>query len=492
MTDPLQRGISRLRDVDRYQRRETVGVNQGELIGLGFSEMPQVPTIPLKKATPAVHSGNSLTALQRKVFNALVLRAYDDLPRAEVKVHRIPMQDLMTIVGFNSKNTAALKGSMRELMTTTIEWSIIPERGAEVWEACTALAAVAFRDGICFYEFSQLLREKLHHPHRYAYLDLAEMRPLTSSPAVALYENAVRFKKLGFTPWYPIATWRTLLGATAETYDDWRRFREKVIVPAVEQVSEHTSISPSPEIMHDRRKVVAMRFALGGPDGSEAQMEDGEQGNEAAALPADAPVLLVRLVNDFMLTADQAAESVKRHGDEKVTIVADYVAQRFALGKVESSKLAPYFLTCLQGWKQDTRQESSLVVKRREHEEAKRKSAQEAHRLQELTDAFAPMYRGVSMQVFQQLPADERRQLESDFEMRLSADNSPMLAKWQQAPGDTVCQALFRNFLAERLLPPKKQLQELWISLNGDSAEFMAQVETLASERAEPVAALAV
>jgi hypothetical protein len=237
-----------------------------------------------------------------------------------------------------------------------------------------------------------------------------------------------------------------------------------------------------------------MRFNLAGPESDKLEDQaalDATEGEEGIrALPADAPPLVVRLVSDFLLTAEQAADAVRLHGDAKVTDVADYVAHRFALGKIESSKLAPYLLSCLQRWTKDSRQESSLVVKRREAEAAKRKTAQDAQRLQELTGAFAPMYRGVSMLVFQQLPIDERRQLESDFERHLVAENSPMLPKWQQVPGDTVCQALFRNFLAERLLPPKKQLQELWISLDGDQAAFMAQVEVLAAELAEPAPSL--
>lgn len=64
----------------------------------------------LKKHVSIIHSTSAMTALQRKLLNALLFNAYDQLLCADE--HAISLSELSALVGFNSKNTRHLKQAL--------------------------------------------------------------------------------------------------------------------------------------------------------------------------------------------------------------------------------------------------------------------------------------------------------------------------------------------------------------------------------------------
>ena len=86
----------------------------------------------LKKHVAAIHIGAKLSLLQRKLVNALLYNAYDQLLTA--KEHQISASLLCEMIGFDSHNSAYLKGALKGLMETVVEFDVLEDDGETSWE----------------------------------------------------------------------------------------------------------------------------------------------------------------------------------------------------------------------------------------------------------------------------------------------------------------------------------------------------------------------
>ncbi len=104
---------------------------------------------------------------------------------------------------------------------------------------------------------------KLFNPEIYARINLGIQRKFTSGYALALYENCLRFRKVGSTGWLPLELLRKLLGIEDNSYySDFRRLNSKVIKPAVQQVNKTSDIYLEAETKAEKRRITAIRFAV--------------------------------------------------------------------------------------------------------------------------------------------------------------------------------------------------------------------------------------
>ncbi len=218
----------------------------------------------LKKHVAAIHINNRLTLTQRKASNVLLHNAYDDLLTA--RVHRIRVKDLAEAIGFNTHNLDSLKEALKTLARTVLEWNILDENGAqEEWGATTLLAQAVIKNGYCVYAYSPELCEKLYRPEIYALLNLSIQRKFSSSYALALYENCLRYRRVGTTGWIGLDILKRLLGIseTDAYYQDFRKFNDKIIKPAVRQVNDTSDLILEVDFQRDRRRITAVRFRVG-------------------------------------------------------------------------------------------------------------------------------------------------------------------------------------------------------------------------------------
>lgn len=217
----------------------------------------------LKKHIAAIHISNRLTLTQRKASNVLLYNAYDSLLTA--RVHSIRVKDLAEAIGFNTHNLDPLKEALKTLARTVLEWNILDESGAqEEWGATTLLAQAVIKGGFCIYAYSPDLCEKLYRPEIYALLNLSIQRKFSSGYALALYENCLRYRRVGTTGWIAVENLKRLLGIgdTDVYYQDFRKFNDKIIKPAVRQVNETSDLSLEVDYQRDSRRVAAVRFRV--------------------------------------------------------------------------------------------------------------------------------------------------------------------------------------------------------------------------------------
>ena len=269
-------------------------------------------SLELKKHVGAIHVKGTLSLLQRKAVNALLLNAYHELPDEDVKEHAIRLADLADALGYNSNDHELLKDTIETLVETKVRWNVLDADGQEGWGVSGLLASAVTkpRSGTCHYAYSVHLRRLLYNPAVYARINLAVQARFTSQYALALYENCLRFVRTGSTGWLPVADWRGLLGVGEGQYPTYKAFRQHVLAKAVKQVNRVGHIQV--EMETDRRggrSISHLRFLVrrGVPllpstdDADVVETSDGEE--HAPGMP------LVARLAEFGLTERQVEET---------------------------------------------------------------------------------------------------------------------------------------------------------------------------------------
>lgn len=217
---------------------------------------------PLRKAAAAIHVSGELSLLERKLVNVLLLNAIDKI--STQNVFTIPTAVLSTLAGRGaSKNLDSLKAALETIASTRIEFNVLEtEQQPAHWRFSQMLGGAEIKSGICRYEYPTMLTEMLADPDVYALIDVNVQNKFKKGYALSLYENCLRFKKIGRTRFVPLQTWRKLLGAQKTTYDDFKHFASMVLKPAVAEVNKVSNIIVEPEYRKEGRKVVEIRFLI--------------------------------------------------------------------------------------------------------------------------------------------------------------------------------------------------------------------------------------
>ena len=74
--------------------------------------------IELKKHVSTIHCANALSLLQRKIANALLFHAYEDLLIHEE--YRISIRELCELIGYDSHDYKSIKKALVDLLSTVI------------------------------------------------------------------------------------------------------------------------------------------------------------------------------------------------------------------------------------------------------------------------------------------------------------------------------------------------------------------------------------
>lgn len=232
-----------------------LATRRGEVVG-GKQEV--------KKHVAAIHTSGELGLVERKLVNILLLNAFDTL--ATARQHRLPTKMLMAMLGWSEgDDTVHLKKALLRIVTTPVEFNLMEENEPAKkprWTATALLASADLVNGFCEYEYSTRLAEELADPDVYAIINVGIQRQFKSGYALTLYENCLRFRRTGSTGWMTLEIFRKLMGATASTYDDFRRLSELVIKKAEAEVNALSDITIKAEYERKGRKVTRIRFSV--------------------------------------------------------------------------------------------------------------------------------------------------------------------------------------------------------------------------------------
>ena len=288
----------------------------------------------VKKHVGAIHIGANLTLVQRKSINVLLAHAYENL--LTERTHSIPIRALALLIGFDSKNEEYLRNALRRLTSVSVEWDSLNAKGKKEWVTSAILSHAKIVDGSCEYSYSEELAKKLYNPEVYQQINLKIQKNFTSAPALALYENCLRYRKLGKTGWIDLDTFRHLMGVKGkQNYKAFRRLNDKIIKPAVKQIKQCSEIIVESEFKKKGRKVEAVRFLIReNPQMSLLEMTEDDEIKQTEAF---------KKLRGFGISDRLAYQWIYEHGEEYVVHKITYTEDQEKAGKITGK--ASGFLT---------------------------------------------------------------------------------------------------------------------------------------------------
>ncbi len=294
--------------------------------------------LELKKHVGAVHVKGRLSLLQRKISNVLLVNAYEELPRREVAEHEIRLATIAEAAGFDSNDHGLLRDALEALVSLKIKWNVLDHRGKEEWGVSAFLSQAVVSGGLCRYAYPPTLRQRLYNPGVYATINLLTQKRFNSQYALALYENCVRFRKIGTTGWIALDVWRDLLGVEEGQNAEFKYFNRDVLKPAMEEVNEQSDIRVDVKMRREKRRVVALRFSV------EEQAQHDLPLNGIAGMPVFDPrglapepeellTPLQQRLRGYGLSEAQAIDLTTEVGTESIERNLAYVDAQMAGGR---------------------------------------------------------------------------------------------------------------------------------------------------------------
>jgi len=370
----------------------------------------------LKKHVAAIHINAKLSLLQRKLVNALLYNAYDGL--LTDNQHSISTSVLCEMIGFDSKNLAYLKASLKGLMETVVEFDVMEDDGEQSWEAMVLLPYAKIKGGTCTYRYERSLAEKLYHPDTYSKINLSVLREMNSSHALVLYENCFRFVNIGHTSWWDVDIFRKLMAVDQmSSYKPFKALNRNVIQPAMKEVNKLSNIHVELETRMKGRSVTGLRFTIKpNPQLSLIEMEEEDDINETRAYKA--------LIREG-ISKTLARAWVIEHGEEYVLGKLDYANDQASSGKIKSSK-SGFLKSAIE---QDFKHEKEVKRDRQKEVDAardvRRKLEYELETLRATLRSSESAFRQECTQIIQKafdaLSAAEKDAVSLEFEGKLSA-----------------------------------------------------------------------
>lgn len=217
------------------------------------------PAETVRKHVGAIHTSGDLSLLERKTANVLLLNAYEHLVTR--RTHKIPVPLLCAMLGYDSNDIDLLKSTLKNLATTSVEFNVM-EDGKEAWQVMSMISFGEIKGGVCTYRYDEYLAERFYDPEIYATINMAVQRKFESGYALTLYENCLRYKAVGSTGWWDIERFRTIMGASASMYDEFKYLKRDVITKPVEHINRVSDIRIEPEYQKNGRKVAGVRFII--------------------------------------------------------------------------------------------------------------------------------------------------------------------------------------------------------------------------------------
>lgn len=196
-----------------------------------------------------VVGGRRISSLGRKLFNVLLHRAQDTGEQDEYEAR---LHEVVGDAAYNSNDTTAIKKTLKELLTTLVEWQSATDGEVDAWDVSNLLSgagitkdkrtkAVTIR-----WRYDSKIRAQLLSPDRYARLSFEAITQLSTHAAMALYEICARYvdnpghktARRHWRWWQPVLTGI----AVKESKTEYRYFKRDVLQKAIAEINACTNL----------------------------------------------------------------------------------------------------------------------------------------------------------------------------------------------------------------------------------------------------------
>ena len=377
-----------------------------------------------------VQGGRKISLLGRKLFNVLLHKAQEEGDQDE---YHARLHEVVDAADYNSKDTAPLKKTLRELLSTTVEWQSPSTGEIETWDACNLLSgagitkdkktgAVTIR-----WRYDSRVRSQLMSPDRYARLSLEAITQLNSHSAMALYEICARYvdnpghktARQHWRWWKPVLT--GYIGD--ESKADYRYFKRDVLTKAIAEINERTNLQVAGPIEYkerDNKTIAEIQFEVR-LKGRSKERENKTPLTQIAI--ADRPVI-GRAINAGVKQQD-AENLLRKHGPTPVSAAVNDLEQRL---QMPAETIGPVMNP--GSWLRANVDRRAREAELRNGSDGKKFTSEELkkHRAS-WTDEWLRRRKDGFRTDFQELPSGKQEEILSRFKGELQKSSQPQILK---------------------------------------------------------------
>lgn len=305
----------------------------------------------LIKHSAAIHISNSLTLIQRKLFNLLLQNAYPDLLTQET--HQIPIPEIKARMRYDSKNDDPLKDALRVLNQTQLEWNLLQKDREERWGIGSCLADAEIANGVCEYSYSPKMRKLLGSPTVYARLNLEVQNTFRSKHALALWEfleDALGARRNSAAYTISVPDFRKLMAIEATQYPEFKDLSKRVVQPAIHEInaSDICTISVDVKVTRRGRTPSTLIFTVNRKE-PRGQLFAGSLSTDdlpKELYPPTEQRLVQQLVEEFGVANERAEYLVSVYSSHRIKANLEHVRVRHGQGGI--ANLAGYACAAIE------------------------------------------------------------------------------------------------------------------------------------------------
>ncbi len=225
--------------------------------------MEQLTETLFNKPTGTVQIANKFSLVERKLLNAIIWHSQKH--KFKPGEHALPVRDVFHLIGLDSsRNNDVLKGALRVLASSVIEWNVFGEDRVAEWGVCTFLASGVLRGGKLHYILNPKIVEKINQPTLYAKIQLLVQSRIRKRHALVLYEffldSLSRIRQDSVRILLATEKLYDLLGVNRDM--SYKFFNRDVIKPSVNEITKQTDINVALDTNRERRRVVEVIFTI--------------------------------------------------------------------------------------------------------------------------------------------------------------------------------------------------------------------------------------
>ena len=277
--------------------------------------------LEVAKPRKSVEVVNSISLVQRKAFNCLIMKSMLTPKPKGQKYHSISIQELCHLTGYRQKDFVYLDAQLREMQTTLIEWSDASRKGRVGF-----LGHVEYdtETGMLEYSFHEKMLDLIRQKKLFNKLDVGSMRELTSKYSIALYEFCSGYRETATfkegTGWRVLEDMKLLLCGDAEVYPQFKEFNKFVLKPSIKEVNEQTDIEIEMETQKRGRSICAVRFWVKSNEGYEDILleKPAEESGNKLELRGNKPTVEQKPIDEGLFETQEKAYVNKYMADFEV------------------------------------------------------------------------------------------------------------------------------------------------------------------------------
>ena len=420
-------------------------------------------------------SGES-SALERKVWNFLLLNAFDDLKKKDQ--FKIPLMDLLKRMNYNSNDYERIKDVLRKLSETRVEWNVLNKDKTDEWETSVLLAGAKIVDGVLTYGYNPLIKDRLSDPRIYAKLNAFEQTLIKSKYTQVFWELFRDYIGIGETPWIPVEKeLRKLLGLTKDEYKksdgstDFKTLNRDVIKRSISQLNKISSVfvclKTGIRKKREHRKISQLKFIIKVNTDNVGKIKELEkkffksleQKSKQLQIPLGDQIsnseLHSTLKNEFSVPHDDVVEIIKTRDEFQIQDSLEYVRVWRDSGKIKSS-LPGFTISAIKGnWKIDP-----VMKKKKEANSLSRKKDLLFEQIEEIKHNVQAKRHEKVLLIMDKMSESELKKQKEDFNKKLEEGYyGESLGNFFKASGEKMVgyKGQFRFFIIDRFLPPLEE-----------------------------------